>query len=198
MTIPYNMINRSYAPTIKRAGELGIGVIAMCPVAGGVLASPAPQLRQLLPEGAGGTTAAAALQFVLSNPDVSCACSGMATRSRTCAKTWSRGKIHGSQRGRARAHRKIMDEFAALGRKFCTGCGYCHPCPQRRGYPAQLSPLQHGLRLRVNRVGKGEYARMDAAKRAAGNCLRCGQCEPKCPNQIPIMETLKEVAKLSG
>ena len=51
LTIPYNMIDRSYAPTIKRAGELGVGVIAMCPVAGGVLASPSPQLQQLLPEG---------------------------------------------------------------------------------------------------------------------------------------------------
>jgi len=78
LTLPYNLVNRAYAPTIKRAGELGVGVVAMCPVAGGMLSSPAAQLQSLIPGGAA-TTAAAALQFVLGNPDVSCACSGMNT-----------------------------------------------------------------------------------------------------------------------
>lgn len=78
LTVPYSMLNRTYASTIKRAGELGVGVIAMCPVAGGLLAKPAPQLQNVVP-GNARSTAAAALQFVLSNPDVSCACSGMNT-----------------------------------------------------------------------------------------------------------------------
>ena len=47
-------------------------------VAGGVLASPSPRVQSLIPGGAR-TSAAAALEFVLANPDVSCACSGMNT-----------------------------------------------------------------------------------------------------------------------
>ncbi len=197
LTIPYNMIDRSYAPTIKRAGELGVGVIAMCPVAGGVLASPSPQLQQLLPEGAGSTTAALALHFVLSNPDVSCAPSGMANLENlreNVAAVESFTEVSDDERARIE---KIMDEFAAAGRKLCTGCGYCHPCPNGVNIAFSLAIHNMALVYGVTDWAKGQWAHM-APEARAGNCLECGQCEPKCPNQIPIVETLKEVAKLSG
>jgi predicted aldo/keto reductase-like oxidoreductase len=83
LTVPYNLINRSYEPTIKRAGELGVGVVAMCPVAGGVLACESSRLKEALQMDL--PTTEMALRFVLSNPDVSTACSGMNTSTRTCA-----------------------------------------------------------------------------------------------------------------
>ena len=76
-TVPYNMINRAYEPAIQRAGELGVGVVAMTPVAGGVLSCPSPALREAI--GLDLPTPAMALRFVLSNPNVSTACSGMNT-----------------------------------------------------------------------------------------------------------------------
>ena len=41
------MINRARA-AIQRAGELGVGVVAMTPVAGGVLSCPSPALREAI------------------------------------------------------------------------------------------------------------------------------------------------------
>ena len=41
------------------------------------------------------------------------------------------------------------------------------------------------------------YTQMDASKRASA-CIRCGECEPKCPNKLPIMEQLEEVGALLG
>jgi predicted aldo/keto reductase-like oxidoreductase len=39
---------------------------------------------------------------------------------------------------------------------------------------------------------KQQYADMDADKRAEA-CVECGECEPKCPNKLRIVEQLGEV-----
>jgi hypothetical protein len=44
---------------------------------------------------------------------------------------------------------------------------------------------------------KEQYAKMEPGKRADA-CIRCGICEPKCPNSIQIMDQLEEVAQMLG
>ncbi len=195
-TIPYNMLDRSYAPTIRRAGELGVGVIAMCPVAGGMLASPAPQLQDLIPGGPT-TTAAAALQFVLANPDVSCAASGMGDLQVLRENLAAADSFDGmTDDDRARMHR-ILDEFAVVGERFCTGCRYCMDCPNGVDIPRNFRTYNMGRVYGLMDWAKSEYAGLDEAKRAA-TCIECGECEPKCPHNIPIMEQLQEVSGTLG
>lgn len=196
LTIPYSMLNRSYAQTIKRAGELGVGVIAMCPVAGGMLASPSPQLQQLIPGGAN-TTAEAALQFVMANPDVSCACSGMNTLEmlhENLATTNAFAGADAQDFGRMDA---ILDEFKSLGEKFCTTCGYCKDCPQGVDIPGNFHLYNLYKVYGMTDWARAQYAGKEAAKRADA-CIECGQCEPKCPNSLPIMEQLAEVVRTLG
>ncbi len=196
LTIPYNMINRSYAPTIKRAGELGVGVVAMCPVAGGMLSSPSPQLQELIPGGAT-TTAAAALQFVLANPDVSCACSGMNTLEMVRENVATAEAFKGmTDEDHARVNR-ILDEFAALGKEFCTSCGYCMDCPEGVDIPRNFRIYNLGRVYGMMDWARSRYAKMDPAKRADA-CIRCGTCEPKCPNNLPIMDQLEQVHAALG
>ncbi|MFB3880844.1 MAG: aldo/keto reductase [Armatimonadota bacterium] len=192
LTIPYNMLDRSYAPTIKRAGELGVGVIAMCPVAGGMLASPAKQLQELIPGGAT-STAAAALQFILANPDVSCAASGMNTVEMVRENVATVDAFQGMTDEDWGRMNRILDEFRVVGSKFCTGCGYCMDCPNGVDIPRNFRIYNLGRVYGLIEWAKTEYANMDAAKRADA-CIECGQCEPKCPNKLPIIEQLKEVA----
>jgi predicted aldo/keto reductase-like oxidoreductase len=196
LTIPYNMLSREYAPTIKRAGELGVGVIAMCPVAGGMLSSPAPQLQELIPGGAI-TTAAAALQFVWANPDVSCAASGMNTLAMVEENVATANAFTGmSDDDRARLER-ILDEFAAVGDRFCTACGYCMPCPNGIDIPKNFGTYNTARVYGLLGWARTRYADMDPAKRAEA-CVECGECEPKCPNKLPVMAQLREVAAKLG
>ncbi|MDO8585528.1 MAG: aldo/keto reductase [Armatimonadota bacterium] len=196
LTIPYNLLDRQYAPTIKRAGELGVGVIVMCPVAGGMLASPAPRLQELIPGGAE-TTAAVALQFVLLNSDVSCACSGMNTLEMLRENVETANTFHGaSQEDHARMER-VLDEFANLGAKFCTYCGYCKDCPQGVSIRRNFRLYNHAKVYGLVGWAREQYAHMDPEKRA-DRCIRCGECEPKCPNTLPIMEQLEEVHRVLG
>jgi len=191
LTIPYSILNRSYAPTIKRAGELGVGVIAMCPVAGGMLASPSPQIQQLIPGGAK-TTAEAALQFVLANPDVSCACSGMNTLEQVAENVATADAFKGADAADFARMDAILDEFANLGKEFCTGCGYCMDCPHGVDIPRNFRIYNQARVYGLIDWAREHYEKTAAEKRASA-CTKCGECEPKCPNNLPIMAQLEEV-----
>lgn len=196
VTLPYNMVNRNYAPTIQRAGELGVGVIAMCPVAGGMLAAPSPQLRQLIPGGAE-TTADAALRFVLSNPHVSSACSGMNTLAMLRENLATVERFQGANAEDLRRMNAILDEFQTLGDAFCTLCGYCMDCPQGVDIPGNFKIYNMARVYGLRDWARARYDAMEAGKRA-GQCIQCGACEPKCPNHLPIMKQLNEVAETLG
>lgn len=194
ITVPYNMLNRAYAPLIKRAGELRVGVIAMCPVAGGMLASPALQLQELISGGAC-TTAGAALRFVLANPDVSTACSGMNTLAMLRENLETAESFRGANAADWRRMDAILDEFQALGSQFCTMCGYCRECPHGVDIPGNFRLYNHYKVYGMQAWAQAQYAAMEPGKRADA-CQRCGACEPKCPNQLPIMNRLEEVARI--
>lgn len=196
LTVPYSLLNRDYTNTIKRAGELGVGVIAMCPVGGGLLADPSPRLQQLIPGGAH-TTAEAAIRFVLSNPDISCACSGMNTLEMLNENVATANGFQGPDSEDLARMERILDEFAELGSKFCTACGYCMDCPHGVDIPGNFRLLTVAKVYGLTDWARTAYAKRDPAKRA-GACTRCGECEPKCPNDIPIMDQLEEVQALLG
>ena len=86
---------------------------------------------------------------------------------------------------RARADRIV----AELGKRFCRRCGYCQPCPQ--GVPIQSAMCFESFVKRFDPEKlKAGPARELAAKAPA--CTECGECETKCPYNLPIMETIKQ------
>ena len=75
MLVQYNLLDRANEEMISYAAKKGLGVVIMGPVGGGRLAAPT-ELSQKL--GSGNLhTYELALRFVLGNPDVCCALSGM-------------------------------------------------------------------------------------------------------------------------
>jgi len=195
-TIPYSIVHRDYSPAIKRAGELGVGVIAMCAVAGGMLATPSPLLQKLIPGGASSTTEAA-LHFVVANPDVSCACSGMETPQMVIEDVEYMNRFTGlSEADRANMER-ILDEFSALGSKFCTACRYCMDCPHGVDIPANFNLYNMAKVYGLDDWARVQYSKMEEGKKASA-CTSCGECEPKCPNKLPIIDQLAQTAATLG
>jgi predicted aldo/keto reductase-like oxidoreductase len=195
LTVPYNLINRLYEPTIKRAGELGVGVVAMCPVAGGVLSFEADKLKEAL--GMDLPTTEMALRFVLSNPNVSTACSGM-NRMEQLDQNVKTVRDFDPATSDFEALCAGLDRLrAAWGNRFCTNCRYCMPCP---------SGVDISRHMEIHRNWKGFG--LDAWARAAlrgipedkrmAKCNDCGACEEKCPNTLPIRATFKELRALAG
>jgi len=87
---------------------------------------------------------------------------------------------------------------------YCTGCGYCMPCPNGVDIPGNFLLVNyhrvHGLeessRRAYRRLRNGNSFRLLGTRiegKAASECVQCGECEPKCPQSIRIMEQLEEV-----
>ncbi len=91
----------------------------------------------------------------------------------------------------------ILDEFASIGKDFCTACGYCMDCPNGVNIPANFRLYNYAQVYGLSDWAREHYAAMKPEKRADA-CIRCGECEPKCPNKIPIMDQLAQVDELLG
>ena len=75
------------------------------------------------------------------------------------------------------------------GRLFCRRCGYCEPCPQ--GIPVTNVMV---FRSFIKRFSPEVAARrFGVGIEKARECLDCGECEEKCPYQLPIRERMKEI-----
>ncbi len=191
ITVPYSLVHRKYEPTIKRAGELGIGVVAMCPLAGGVLAADSQKLKDALALDL--PTAAMALRFVLANPDVSTACSGMSTiemltQNVRTVKDFDPEKDADFDQMCAGVDR-LREE---LGDKICTACRYCMPCPQGVKIPRYMELYRKWKCFGLESAVRDALEAMPEDQSAA-NCTECGECEDKCPNELKIRDILQEL-----
>ena len=76
-----------------------------------------------------------------------------------------------------------------LGTRFCRRCQYCQPCPQGISIHTVLNTRSFWKRMPPERFF-GERTAQTTAK--AEECLECGECEAKCPYNLPIREMLSE------
>lgn len=84
----------------------------------------------------------------------------------------------------------------------CTGCSYCTDgCPMKIAIPKYFS-LYNADKQEIKEKGwtpQGEYYdRLTAVFGKASDCIGCGQCERACPQHLPIINHLKEVAEHFG
>jgi len=196
ITVSYNLINRSYEPTIARAGELGVGVIAMSPVAGGVLACESSKLREGLKMDM--PTTQMAMRFVLSNPNVSTACSGMSTMEMLEENVET---VRQFDPERDSAHEQMCEGTdrlrEALGDHFCTGCSYCLPCPQGIHIPYLMELHRNWKAFDLGGGVRSVVQRLPENSRPT-NCNECRTCEEACPNGLGICDAMAELAGLAA
>ncbi len=194
ITLQYNMLNRQLADGIAHAGEKGLGVVIMGPVAGGRLGVNTEVISQLsdkitnVPE--------LALRFVLANPNVTIALSGMSTMQHVEENlAIASDEVSLTEQDFADID-KHLDKLKAMADLYCTGCGYCTPCPEEVIIPqifeiynqAKVFGLWDASRKKYEWLGK----KAQKLRKMADSCTQCGECEPKCPQDIPIRKQLAQ------
>ncbi len=94
-------------------------------------------------------------------------------------------------------YRRVLKEINASVKVGCTGCNYCQPCPQGVDIPMCFSAYNHSY-TDAYKVGFREYLMCTTLRKNrsnAGKCVKCGLCEQKCPQKIPIRDELSRVRR---
>ena len=194
MLVQYNLLDRNNEEMIAYAAQKGLGVVIMGPVGGGRLAAPT-ELSQKL--GSGNlNTYELALRFVLGNPNVSCALSGM----QSCEMVDQNAAVASLEQPMTTEQWKQVGESLENLKKFselyCTGCGYCQPCPKGiqipRIFQAYTYHNVYGLHELAGKTFRSYVNNEKEPGATSKDCVNCGYCEKKCPQHLKVRELLKK------
>lgn len=191
----YNLLDRKNEGAIAYAHEKGMGVFIMGPVGGGRLGEPSPVIQNLIPGGVK-STAEMALRFVMANPNVTCALSGMST-VQMVEENATVASIEGPlSHEEIQKVKDMMDENAKLADLYCTGCEYCLPCPENVKIPDILRLVNYHRVYGLKDFAVSQYAKIKEENRDVYYCNDCGKCIEVCPQKLNVLEELKGAARL--
>jgi predicted aldo/keto reductase-like oxidoreductase len=79
-----------------------------------------------------------------------------------------------------------------LSPRFCRHCDYCLPCPQ--GIPVSMVMDYEAITMGFppDKLYSGHFT--EPFEKAA-RCDECGECEPKCPYDMPVVSMVTEFAR---
>ncbi|BCK00094.1 aldo/keto reductase [Anaerocolumna chitinilytica] len=196
MLVQYNLLDRSNEEMIQYAASKGLGVVAMGPVGGGRLAAPTDLYTKLTGKPSI-STYELAFKFVLGNPYMSCALSGMENIDMVEKNVAIASNAEGLTEGEWTQLGESVEKLKKFSELYCTGCAYCQPCPAGIDIPKIFNMYTYH-----NVYGLTDYAKneMQSYKKNEGktiaDCKDCGLCEKQCPQSLKIREELKRVEEV--
>lgn len=202
MLVQYNVLDQVNEEMIAYAAEKGLAVAIMGPVGGGRLAgSPPESMSQWLSEERSNFVDLA-FKFVLSNPNVSVALSGMGSEEMlqdnlNLISKDEYNRFIGDEQIRIK---NIANKFKELSDILCTGCGYCMPCPNDVNIKSIFDFLIRYQIYGQQEQAKQMYSQIGEVRwlpgKDATECIECEECLEKCPQNIPIISQLKEAHEI--
>ncbi|HUT34562.1 MAG TPA: aldo/keto reductase [Planctomycetota bacterium] len=190
VTLQYNLLDRSLEKALPTVKKLGLGIVVMGPVGGGRLGSPSPAIRKLL-SGAK-SVPEIALRFVLANPHVTIALSGMSEMSQVLENLRVASRPTALSRPEKIRVLVTLRRYKKLADLYCTGCDYCMPCPAGVEIPRNFSALNTARVYGLPDHARQQYRRTQGK---ASLCLACRKCLEKCPQHIDIIAQLRETVR---
>jgi len=204
--IQYNYLDENFqagTEGLKYAASKGIGVVVMEPLRGGEIVGKMPRDASLILENYETERSAAewAFRWVWNHPEVICALSGMNDEAQVeeNARVASDAMPDSLSESDIGMIGRLRDIFKSAIRVNCTGCAYCMPCPYGVDIPFCFSALNSyamfgGVSAKFMYNFTLRPKENKPASRAS-SCRKCGACEKKCPQHIPIIKSLEETAK---
>lgn len=192
-----NILNFPYRwDGILAAKEHGLGVVAMNPLAGGLIPQNEDKLQFLASPGE--TPTQAALRFLVANPNITVALNGFTTRAHIDAACQIADAEPMTEADIARIKSHISKNMT----KICTACGYCEECPANIPIPAYMQIYnnkaifeQSEEELIKSMNFHHNWGLLVEPRGNAAACIACGRCEDSCTQHLDIIARLKEIAE---
>ena len=189
ITLQYNLLDRQLEEGIAHAARQGVGIVVMGPVGGGRLGASSDVLSGIIPNIQ--RVPELALRFVLANPHVSLALSGMSTLRHVEENALVASDPHPLNQQHRQAISQHLDRLQKMASLYCTGCNYCKPCVNKVDIPGVFNRYNLGRVYGLWEEARKGYAALRHRQEAADACLQCGECEPKCPQKLEIRRQLE-------
>ena len=187
---------RVYETAVKH----GKPVIVMEPVKGGTLAKVPAEAEALLKAKEPDLSVPSwAIRFAASLPNVMVVLSGMTTEAQMEDNLSYMEDFRPLTEEETAVTRRVAEIINAQIAVPCTGCSYCtEGCPMRIPIPKYFSLYNEDMRENLEEKGWTvnftNYEKLAERFGKASDCVACGQCEGVCPQHLPIIEKLRDVA----
>ena len=194
LMVPYNAINFGQREDgVRYAVEKGLGVAAMNPLHGGIIANYKDNLSIF--EGSKGNGVEEGLRFCTESPYINVTLSGMNSVAQVEENV---GYSNAYPTLSAEAFEARVAELRAGFEAMCTSCAYCVAgCPEHINIPAYMEVYNHYLLTRSIEETQGrlkwhrQFGLLQGRTETASGCIECGECEEACTQYLNIVERLK-------
>lgn len=193
-----NVQSRKCYETARRHN---LPIIVMEPVKGGTLAAVPGAVERLFRASAPERSVPSwAIRFAAGLEGVMVVLSGMSNMEQLLDNTGYMADFQPLSEQEQHIVRQAVELIRSGIAVPCTGCAYCTDgCPMNIAIPSYFSlynaDLQETDAAQSDKPRRSEYINLTREFGKAGDCIACGQCESVCPQQLPIIRHLKEVAE---
>ena len=88
----------------------------------------------------------------------------------------------------------MMEKLKKFSDLYCTGCDYCMPCPKEINIPRIFNAYTYHNVYGLTDQAKNMWSSYKGTP--VSDCTECGVCNHKCPQDINVVEKLKEVTEV--
>jgi len=193
--------NQAGTEGLRYAAARGLGVVVMEPLLGGKLARNVPAVDKIWQMAEVKRKPADwALQWLWSQPEVSVVLSGMSAmvqvqENLASANASGIGKLSEAEQQFISMARQTYNQLSPIP---CTKCEYCLPCPNGVAIPRNFAIYNEAVMFNNYEQARNEYKHAIPDDAKASVCIACQECEPKCPQHIPISEWMPHVEEALG
>lgn len=176
-------------------------VIVMEPVKGGTLAKVPADVEKLFKDHDDKMSVPSwAIRFVASLPNVMVVLSGMSSLEQLDDNTGYMQNFVPLTEEEKQMCFKAGEMINSKITVPCTACHYCTDgCPMHICIPEYFSLYNEDMREDLEEKGWTinftNYDMLTSEHGKASECIQCGQCEGVCPQHLPIIDLLKNVAE---
>lgn len=197
--IQLNYIDRQFQAGLaglEYAASKNISVVIMEPIKGGKLVNSPDEVTAIFHESEIKRSPAAwALKYLYDFDDVAVVLSGMSTMEHVKENIETSSETNKLTPKELDIIDRVTDIYKEKIKVDCTSCRYCIPCPTNVAIPdifQQYNDIYVYDRLEES---QNNYKHLIDSEKDAINCIECGECEAICPQNLEIIQLLKDADK---